>query len=72
MSPSDSPIHLSAELLNRAETAARREGLTVPEWIARLVLRETGEEAGPRMVGPEDEVRGGPESTERPAVQMDD
>ena len=64
----DAPLQLSPDALAAAEAAARRAGLPLQEWIERLVMRE----ASPREVGPEDEVRGGPEATEKPAHPTDD
>lgn len=69
-----SPIRLSADVLALAEGAAKRAGLSPEQWIERLVLREAAqaEPAAPHAVGPEDEVRGGPEAAEKPAIQTDD
>lgn len=71
----DSPIRLSLDVLALAEAAAKRAGLSPEQWIERLVLREAGQAetaAPPHAVGPEDEVRGGPEAAEKPAIQTDD
>ena len=75
MSLPDASVRLSLDVLAAAEEAARRAGLSPREWIERLVLREAGS-PGPAArlheVGPEDEVRGGPEALEKPAIQTDD
>lgn len=71
----DSPIRLSLDVLALAEAAAKKAGLPTQQWIERLVLREaSGAEPAesPHAVGPEDEVRGGPEAIEKPAIQTDD
>jgi len=71
----DAPLRLSLDVLAMAEAAAKRAGIPVREWVERLVLREAeqpGPSAAPHEVGPEDEVRGGPEATEQPAHPTDD
>ncbi|TCI00934.1 hypothetical protein EJV46_00305 [Roseococcus sp. SYP-B2431] len=71
----DAPLRLSLDVLAAAEAAARRAGISPQQWIERLVLREAGgpePTSAPQEVGPEDEVRGGPEATEKPAHQTDD
>lgn len=71
----DAPFRLSLDVLAAAEAAAQRAGLSPQQWIERLVLREAGRHesaSAPHEVGPEDEVRGGPEATEKPAHPTDD
>ncbi len=71
----DAPLRLSLDVLAVAEAAAQRAGLSPQQWIERLVLREAGRSepgSAPHEVGPEDEVRGGPEAAEKPAHPTDD
>ncbi|MDB5413830.1 MAG: hypothetical protein JWR10_2165 [Rubritepida sp.] len=71
-------ISVNSEVRSALESAAKAAGCTVEEWITRLVRRElagpppTAAELEKRMVGAEDETRGGPEAIEKPRRQNDD
>lgn len=63
------------DVLAVAEAETRAAGLSPQDWIERLMLRAAchAESAAPaQAVGPEDEVRGGPEASEPTPHPTDD
>lgn len=71
----DAPLRLSLDILSAVKAAAAIAGVSPGQWIERLVLRELGghePDQAPRTIGPEDEVRGGPEALEKPRHPTDD